>query len=83
MTEKDLPYSSSVKEFCDRWGLHVSTFYRKPEEFPSTILIGPGARRITREAELAWLDERRQQSDIQPELSPKYRKRQRLAKVEG
>ena len=52
--------SSSIREFCERHHLAVSTFYEleKIGEAPRTFRIGHKIRRITYEAERTWVADR-------------------------
>lgn len=49
--------SCSVKEFCARYGISQTTFYRRRAEMPRAILVG-SQYRITEPAEREWLDGR-------------------------
>lgn len=46
--------SSSVKEFCARWAIHETTYYRRRADMPRTIKVG-GQLRITEADETEWL----------------------------
>jgi predicted DNA-binding transcriptional regulator AlpA len=52
--------SSSIKEFCRRHRIALSTFYEldKIGKAPRTIRLGSKIRRITYQAEANWLAER-------------------------
>ncbi|MCU0833704.1 MAG: helix-turn-helix domain-containing protein [Chromatiaceae bacterium] len=55
--------SCSVKEFCARWGIHETTYYRRRADMPRTIKVG-GQLRITESDEQEWL--RRKQEAASP-----------------
>ena len=49
------PSSSSVKDFCARYGISEATFYRRRADMPRCIKIG-GQLRIVDPDEQVWLE---------------------------
>lgn len=50
----------TIAEFCRAWNISVPTFYRWKKQglAPDVLSIG-GVRRITREAEAAWIQKQK------------------------
>jgi predicted DNA-binding transcriptional regulator AlpA len=48
--------ASNILDFCQRWGIAVSTFYKWQAEghAPRVLKVGPKRRVITAEDEAAW-----------------------------
>ena len=56
------PSSSSVKDFCARYGISGATYYRRREDMPRTIKVG-GQLRITDADERTWLERKQAAAD--------------------
>ena len=48
------PTSSTIADFCERWGISEVTFYRHRPEMPTVIRLG-GQNRIPDKSENDWL----------------------------
>ncbi|MFE8034645.1 hypothetical protein [Thiohalocapsa marina] len=58
----DYPTSSSILDFCDRYHIDKSTFYRRLEDMPRTIRVG-GQQRILGADEKAWIERLQAEAD--------------------
>jgi len=49
--------ASSIRDFCERWGIAISTFYKWEAEghAPRVLKVGPKRRVITASDEAAWV----------------------------
>ncbi len=56
------PFSYSIGEFCERYGIDKATFYRRRAEMPRAIRIGVQPR-ILAEDESEWLKKKREEAD--------------------
>jgi predicted DNA-binding transcriptional regulator AlpA len=56
--------ASSILDFCERWGIAPSTFYKWMAEgsAPRTLRIGPKRRVITAADEAAWVADREREA---------------------
>ena len=48
------PTASTIADFCERYGISESTFYRHRPEMPKAIMLG-GQWRIPDKSEHEWL----------------------------
>ena len=55
-------HSDTVQGFCNRYGIDPSTFYRRRDLMPRTIMVGK-ANRILASDEAEWLQKRREEAD--------------------
>jgi hypothetical protein len=56
MADQPKATPSNIADFCQRWHISISTFYKWQAEGhgPRTLRIGPKRRIITPEDEAAW-----------------------------
>jgi len=61
----DLPTASSISDFCQRWGIAVSTFYKWQADghAPRVLKVGPKRRVITAADEAAWVAAREAEAE--------------------
>lgn len=59
--QNNTPFSYSIAEFCERYGIDKATFHRRRSEMPATIRIGV-QHRILAEDESAWLKKKREEA---------------------
>jgi len=52
----------TVQDFCKRYHIHFTTFYRRRTDLPRTIKVG-GQLRITASDEAAWLARKQAEAD--------------------
>ena len=59
--QSNTPFSYSIGEFCERYGIDKATFHRRRSEMPATIRIGV-QHRILAEDEREWLNKKREEA---------------------
>ena len=47
--------ASSIRDFCERWGIAISTFYKWEAEGHAPRVLKVGPKRITASDEAAWV----------------------------
>jgi hypothetical protein len=73
------PTDSTIREFCRRRRISVSSFYENRPMMPRTIKVGPKRVIITAEDEAAWLERQRAAADAESGRWPAAAPRDRTA----